>query len=348
MPKYSLIVPVYNCGRYLVPCVESLLTQTVRDFEILLIDDDTPDDGGAVCDEYANKCECIRAFHKENGGAASSRNYGIDRAEGEYLLFIDGDDTIEPDTLERIDAALSENPADLVIFGMSFDYYEKRDVPERTEKLSAAHPGLYDKLFYRDNFKALFHDNALSSACNKVFSARVLRETGLRAREDMTLYEDLEFVLRYFEHVKRFYCIDDALYHYRIDASVFGHKRAHRLDKLQENLRLLAQTILDQDPALSGAADLTANLYMQLLVRHLLVTKYRKVELAPVFQYCEDRELCRAMEMGASLGAEEGLLWDMLCSRDAGRLLSWMNRKRTKIAFRRTVKQFLRVLGLYR
>ena len=348
MPKYSFIVPVYNCGRYIVPCVESLLVQTVRDFEILLIDDGTPDDGGAVCEEYAEKYDCIRSFHKENGGAASARNYGIERAEGAYLLFIDGDDTIESDTLERIDAALSENPVDLVIFGMSFDHYEKRDVPERTEKLSAAHPGLHDKLFYRDNFTALFHDNALSSACNKVFSAHVLRETGLCAREDMTLYEDLEFVLRYFVHVKQFYCIDDALYHYRIDASVFGHKRAYRLDKLQENLGLLAQTMLDQDPAPSGAADLTANLYMQLLIRHLLVTKYRKAELEPVFQYCEDRELCRAMGMGASLGAEEGLLWNILCSRDAGKLLSWLNRKRIKIAIRRTVKQTLRVLGLYR
>lgn len=348
MPKYSFIVPVYNCGPCLIPCVESLLEQTVRDFEILLIDDGTPDDCGAVCDELAAKYGCIRAFHKENGGAASARNYGIDRAAGEYLLFIDGDDTIEPDTLARIEAVFAGNTADLVIFGMAFDYYEKHDVPEWVEHLSIKHQGLQLKSFYTDQFKSLFDDNALSSACNKVFSARILQETGLRAREDMTLYEDLEFVLRYFDHVQQFYCIDAALYHYRIDAANFGHKRAHQLPRMQENLRLLAGTMLDQQPLPVGAADLMAGLYMQLLLRHLLVTKYQKKELEPVFVYCEDSGFRRAMEMDADLGGQESLLWEMIRSRDAGRLLSWLNRKRARIAMRRIAKKALKMLGLRR
>lgn len=348
MPKFSFIVPVYNCAEFLTLCVESLLAQTVRDFEILLIDDGTPDNGGQVCDEYAQKHECIRTFHKDNGGAASARNYGIDRAAGEYLLFIDGDDTIEPDTLARIETALSESPVDLLIFGMSFDYYEKADAVERVEHLSVKQHGLYPNAFFTDHFRNLFEDNALSSACNKVFSARILRESGLRSREDMTLYEDLEFVLRYFAHVKNFYCIDAALYHYRIDAASFGHKRAHQLDKIRQNLGALAQTMLNQEPLPSGAADLMANLYMQLLVRHLLVTKYRKYELEPVYRYCEDGGLCRALEMGANLSGQEALLWDMIRSRDEKRLLSWLNKKRAKAALRKTIKQTLKFLGLRR
>lgn len=348
MPKYSFIVPVYNCGRYLIPCVESLLAQTVKDFEILLIDDGTPDNGGAVCDEFAQKHACIRTFHKDNGGAASARNYGIARAEGEYLLFIDGDDTIEQDALARIETALLENPAELLIFGMSFDYYEKRDVPERTERLSVRHHGLYPREFYVSHFKVLFDDNALSSACNKVFSARLLRETGLRSREDMTLYEDLEFVLRYFDYVKHFCCIDEALYHYRIDAASFGNKRTRRLENVRKNLGLLAQTMLDQLPLPEDAADLMASLYMQLLVRHLLVTKYRKNELEPVYRYCEDSGLVRALEMGATLSGQEALLWEMICSSDEKRLLSWLNMKRAKIAMRKTIKVALRMMGLRR
>ena len=348
MPKYSFIVPVYNCGKYLVPCVESLLAQTQQDFEILLIDDGTPDNGGAVCDDYAERYECIRAFHKENGGAASARNYGIDRAAGEYLIFIDGDDTIEPDTLARIESAMLDRPADLLIFGMSFDYYKKQNVPERTEKLSVRHHGLYPKEFYLSHFRALFDDNALSSACNKVFSTRILRENGLRSREDMTLYEDLEFVLRYFAHVESFFCMSQALYHYRIDAANFGHKRAHRLENVQMNLDLLEQTMLHQEPVPSGAADLMANLYMQLLIRHLLVTKYRKNELEPVYRYCEASGLGRTLEMGARLGSQETQLWELIRSRNAGGLLSRLNRKRAKIALRKTIKQAMRWIGLRR
>lgn len=348
MPKYSFIVPVYNCGPYLNPCVKSLLNQTFRDFEILLVDDGTPDDGGVICDELAKKNDCVRAFHKENGGAASARNFGIDRAAGEYLLFIDGDDTIELDTLERIEAVLAAGLVDLVIFGMSFDYFEKRNIPERVEQLSVKHPGLHSKAFYTEHFRAMFDDNALSSACNKVFSSRILRESGLYARADMTLYEDLEFVLRYFEHVELFYCIDAALYHYRIDAANFGHKRAHQLTGMQENLRLLAGTMLAQDPMPDGTADLMANLYLQFLLRHLLVTKYRKKELTHVFAYCEDRGFRRALEMGATLDRQENLLWEMIKSRDAGGLLSWLNQKRARTALRRIAKHALKMLGLRR
>lgn len=343
MPKYSFIVPVYNCGPWLIPCVESLLAQTFRDFEILLVDDGTPDNGGAICDELAAKYKCIRAFHKRNGGAASARNYGIDRAAGAYLLFIDGDDTIEPDTLARIEAA---GPGDLVIFGMAFDYYEGQPQPERVEHLSVRHQGLCSKAFYTEHFKMLFDDNALSSACNKVFSAQILRRTGLRAREDMTLYEDLEFVLRYFDFVEEFYCIDVPLYHYRIDAANFGHKRARQLSEVGRNMSLLTQTILTREPLPVGAADLAANLYMQLLLRHLLVTPYQRGGLSAVYDYGRDVSFHRAMEMGAVLGGQEDLLLHMIESRDDARLLSWLRKKRARIALRRTIKQALKVLGL--
>lgn len=345
MPKYSFIVPVYRCGPYLVPCVESLLAQTVRDFEILLVDDGTPDDGGAVSDRLAAEFDCVRAFHKENGGAASARNYGIDRATGEYLLFIDGDDTIEPDTLERVAAA---EAGELTIFGMAFDYYEAGAMPVRVEHLSVRHPGSHSKAFYTAHFKDLFDDNALSSACNKVFSARILRQSGLRFREEMTLYEDLEFVLRYFRYVERFFCIDAALYHYRIDAANFAHKRAHQLDKMRRNLHDLAGTMLTQEPLPAGAADLMANLYMQMLHRHLLVTKYTERELDPVYHYCDDNGLRRALEMGAQLDGQEAALLEMIRRRDGRRILSWLRKKWANLALRRMIKQALKKLGLRR
>lgn len=345
MPKYSFIVPVYNSGPYLEPCVSSLLAQTCQDFEILLIDDGSTDGSGAVCDQLAETDGRIRVFHKKNGGAASARNYGIDRAEGEYLLFIDGDDTIEPNTLHSVESA---GTSDLVIFGMAFDYYDSRATLLRTEKLSTRHRGCKTADFFTGHFTELFEDNALSSACNKVFPAKKLRGSGLRFREDMTLYEDLEFVLRYFAMVETFDCVAIPLYHYRIDAESFGHKRVHSLPALQNNLSQLAETLLSMEPRPEGAADLAANLYLQLLLRHLLAEQYRKTELNGVYDYCREPQFRRALEMGAALNPQEELLLGMIDSGDGARLVNWINKKKTEIFLKRTAKKVLQLLGLRR
>ena len=93
-PKISIIVPVYNVEQYLRRCIDSILNQSFTDFELLLIDDGSKDKSGAICDEYADKDDRIRVFHKENGGVSSARNVGLDNARGEWLAFIDGDDEI--------------------------------------------------------------------------------------------------------------------------------------------------------------------------------------------------------------------------------------------------------------
>lgn len=90
-PKLSVIVPVYKAEKYLHRCVESILTQTFTDFEILLIDDGSPDRSGEICDEYAKKDSRIKVFHKLNGGASDARNVGLDNAQGEYVCFVDSD-----------------------------------------------------------------------------------------------------------------------------------------------------------------------------------------------------------------------------------------------------------------
>lgn len=93
-PKISIIVPVYNVEQYLTRCIDSILNQSFADFELLLIDDGSRDKSGAICDEYAAKDSRIRVFHKENGGVSSARNIGLEKARGEWLAFIDGDDEI--------------------------------------------------------------------------------------------------------------------------------------------------------------------------------------------------------------------------------------------------------------
>ena len=96
MPGISVIVPVYKVEKYLHECVDSILAQTFRDFELILVDDGSPDNCGAICDEYAAKDSRIRVIHQENQGLSGARNSGIDVARGEYITFVDADDSIEP------------------------------------------------------------------------------------------------------------------------------------------------------------------------------------------------------------------------------------------------------------
>ena len=96
-PKLSVIVPVYKVEKYLVRCIDSILAQTFVDFELLLIDDGSPDKSGDICDEYACKDTRIRVFHKENGGVSSARNLGLENVRGNILTFIDADDWIDVD-----------------------------------------------------------------------------------------------------------------------------------------------------------------------------------------------------------------------------------------------------------
>ena len=92
MPTISVIVPIYNTEKYLRRCIDSVLAQTYKDFELLLIDDGSTDSSGAICDEYAALDARVSVFHKENGGVSDTRNYGLDLAQGKYLMFLDADD----------------------------------------------------------------------------------------------------------------------------------------------------------------------------------------------------------------------------------------------------------------
>lgn len=106
-PKISVIIPVYKVEKYLHKCIESVLSQTYTDFELLLIDDGSPDNSGAICDEYAETDIRIRVYHKQNGGVSSARNYGLDHAMGEWIIFLDGDDMFLPNALSCfIEAAM--------------------------------------------------------------------------------------------------------------------------------------------------------------------------------------------------------------------------------------------------
>jgi len=109
-PKISVIVPVYNVEKYLRECVDSVLAQTFKDFELILVDDGSPDNSGKICDEYAAKDSRVRVFHKTNGGVSSARNFGIKESRADYIAFLDSDDWWDFRFLEKMNAVAEKFP----------------------------------------------------------------------------------------------------------------------------------------------------------------------------------------------------------------------------------------------
>lgn len=106
-PLISIIIPVYNSERFLHRCLNSVVNQTYKDFEVILVDDGSHDESGVICDEYAAKDNRFRIFHNPNGGPSKARNFGLEHSAGNYLLFIDSDDWLEEDALATYSKALS-------------------------------------------------------------------------------------------------------------------------------------------------------------------------------------------------------------------------------------------------
>lgn len=214
MMDYSFIIPVYNCKEYLPACVESIRAVGAESFEILLVDDGSTDGSGEVCDVLAAQYPEIRVIHQPNSGASAARNRGLRGAAGERILFVDADDTLDCASMK----ALLSDPrcvqADLVIYGLSFNFYRKGTC-YRKDSMYYDRNMLMTKADWSKSFQALFEHNSLSSSCTKIFKRDILQNCLLEMREDMFLYEDLEFVLRYLQNCETILNVPAAIYQYR-------------------------------------------------------------------------------------------------------------------------------------
>ena len=125
-PKVSILVPIYNVEKYLSRCIESVLSQDFRDYELILVDDGSPDRCPQICDEYAKKDSRIKVIHKKNGGLSDARNIGLDIATGEYVMFIDSDDFVDIDMMESMMNNMIDNNVDLVVCNIKYVIIEGR------------------------------------------------------------------------------------------------------------------------------------------------------------------------------------------------------------------------------
>ena len=199
----SIIVPVYNVEQFLPKCIESITNQTYRDLEIILVDDGSLDRSGIICDEYSTKDERIKVYHKKNGGLSDARNFGIARASGEYLGFVDGDDWIEPEMYEVLVNTAVENNADIVYCGKFLEY------PERT----FVYQPLCKK--YIDNIelcKALIHDEIGTGIWSKLYHKHIFTDIEF---PNGHVYEDTAVMFKFLLKATCLVTVSKPLYHYR-------------------------------------------------------------------------------------------------------------------------------------
>ena len=345
--KFSIIVPVYNCIEYLPACVDSIQRQSESDWELLLIDDGSTDGSGPRCDQLAAQENRIRVFHKTNGGASNARNLGLEHADGEFILFFDGDDTVESDLLAQVSAALDEASPQMVIYGMAFDFYNSSGDLEKTDFFSTKHAGLFSTRDILSSFSAFLEDNGLSSACNRVLSGPVLRESGLRFSEEMTLYEDLDFVLRYLPYCDQIVCLDHALYHYRIPIQApYVNPRMTHLETIQNSMERLIRSVL----ALKApeAWQRAANLCSQLFDEHLLTVTPSRKELPRVITLIRESAAIQALsQVGISPSPSSSPSWSMISSGAAAELYVSLRKRKLVSKGKAVVKSVLKKLGLY-
>ena len=206
-PKISVIVPVYKAEKYLHRCVDSILSQTFTDFELILVNDGSPDNSGAICDEYAKKDNRVRVFHKENGGVSSARNLGLDNAIGEWITFCDADDYVTPDWLMAYSDAMVSN-ADLAIQG-----YHIIDSNRNIVKHLPSQKGntVEDK---QKMIVSLMCQGVYGFLWVKLFKRQLIEENNIRFDIKSSFREDEQFFSKYLEHITAFCCIDKENYFY--------------------------------------------------------------------------------------------------------------------------------------
>lgn len=191
--KISVIMPVYNVEEYVAKTIESVLNQTLKDIEFFAIDDGSPDNSGKICDEYAKKDSRLKVIHKENGGAPEARNVAIDLAVGKYMYFIDSDDWIENDYLEKMYDLAEKNSADAVITGFYMEYYQDgKDFTYETN----CDDNVYSKKEFRINAYKYLNNSLLSLPWNKLYkSERIIKEN---IRFPKTKWDDHHFNMDFF------------------------------------------------------------------------------------------------------------------------------------------------------
>ena len=211
-PKVSVIIPAYNVDRFIGRAIESLQNQTLRDFELLVVDDGSTDRTGQVADKLAERDIRIEVIHTKNQGAAAARNTALDRATGEFVHFVDADDWVEPEMLADLVAIAERDDLDLVIAGFYIETYYGDEGQYTSELKSRPTQTFASPQEFRACAWRLFDTNLLYTPWNKLFRRSYLER--IHARFKPTFWDDFPFVLDVIRDIERVGVTERAYYHF--------------------------------------------------------------------------------------------------------------------------------------
>lgn len=246
-PLVSIIVPVYKVEKYLDRCVESLVNQTYKNIEIILVDDGSPDNCPEMCDAWAHKDSRIVVIHKENGGVSSARNKGLESARGEWIWFVDSDDYVELFALEKL-VPMTDN-SDLIIFDTKIDELYVKD----------------DRFF--DNYYFMYRFGF--GPCNKLYKKSIITENNLKFDVEEAIGEDLLFNIYYYRYAES-YCFSSLnLYHYVLNENSAMHTNTEK--RIEQQLSLYSKIY-------KLYSDIDDRIMKQLFIMHLIsgINQYGK------------------------------------------------------------------------
>lgn len=269
--KISIIVPVYNAKLSIHKCIKSILEQTNKNFELILVNDGSSDNSGEICDNYALKDNRVIVKHKQNQGVSSARNLGLEIATGEYIMFVDSDDWIEKRALEILIKHMAVNDSDTVIFGLIKSLVSNKKV------IKSEYNGYYKKLEINmsdlmENFIYYLDSVGMQPSWMYLFKASIISKHKLNFDEEMVLYEDFNFNLRYLKHCNKISFIPDALYHYQISTSVNQLAKRDKIN-IVFDIHMVCKSLLNllQDYDVEG--DVINQIYAYMLPMYTLCLK---------------------------------------------------------------------------
>ena len=215
---FSIIVPIYKVEKYLNKCIDSILNQTYQDFELILVDDGSPDNCPQICDEYAEKDKRVRVIHKNNAGLVAARNTGIKAAKGEYVCYVDGDDWILDNLLQTVwDKAISKYDVEMVVYSAVRQFTDTQEqipkaVPEGLYNKNKLKTDVYPYMMY-DSRKTFCTGLIFPVAWNKIFKRDFLLKHYCK-EERIRMGEDNAFIFECLYAAENVFFCDDILYIY--------------------------------------------------------------------------------------------------------------------------------------
>lgn len=251
-PFFSIITPVYNTNpQYFADCMDSLLKQSCPDFEILIIDDGSAAEYADVYDEIAAKDSRIQVFHDKNQGVSAARNKGIQLAKADWILFVDGDDWLELDAIEKLKHEVSTVDCDILLFNYRREFKNGNSEERKTgfqnrtlynAELPENKEFLYRRAMGTPNLDGK-HYSTIYYSWDKVYKRSFLTSNDLTFPEGLPKSEDKVFILRCFEKMRSFYYFDAMLYHYRINESSASNRYSPDVDEERKRLLSLLEDI---------------------------------------------------------------------------------------------------------